>query len=216
MNFAQARRTMVDCQIRPADVTDHRIIEAFLAVPRERCVPEERRDLAYADEDAVYPEGQVVLAPRTFAKMLQAASIHRDEIVLDIGCASGYSAAVLSRLADAVVALESSSVLAEQATETLADIGVENCAVLTHTLPNGAPEHQPYDVILVNGGIETLPNGLRAQLKEGGRLVILRVQAGHGECRVITRFGNAYGEVSAFDATAPVLPGFRAEPKFLF
>ncbi len=213
---AALRRTMVDCQIRPADVTDYGIIEALLWAPRERFLPERLRPFAYADRDFRLPGGQVLLAPRTFAKMLQVARVGPSDMVLDLGCAYGYSAAVLSRLAEAVVALEPDAAVADEATAILADLGVENCAVLSAPLAEGVPEHGPFDVILVEGGVGRLPGALLTQLKDGGRLVAVHVGEIDGECRVRTRSGDAYGHVSGFDAVAPVLSGFEARKEFVF
>ena len=215
-NFSVLRRTMVDCQIRPADVTDYVILEALLWAPRERFLPERLRPFAYADRDFRLPADQVLLAPRTFAKMLQVGRIGPSDMVLDVGCGYGYSAAVVSRLAEAVVALVPDAGIAEEATAALADLGVENCAVLPAPLTEGVPEQGPFDVILVEGGIERLPDALAGQLKDGGRLVAVHMAETRGECRVRTRTAAAHSEVSVFDATAPVLPGFEAMEEFAF
>ncbi len=215
-DYGALRRTMVDCQVRPADVTDYGIIEALLWAPRERFLPERLRPFAYADRDFRLPGGQVLLAPRTFAKMLQVARIGPADMVLDLGCAYGYSAAVVSRLAEAVVALETDADMSDEATATLVELGVENCAVLPAPLARGVPEHGPFDVILVEGGIERLPSALLTQLKDGGRLVAVHVGDTGGECRVRARSGDAYAEIGAFDAVAPVLTGFEARKEFVF
>ena len=216
LDYGQARRTMVDTQVRPSDVTDYAVIDAMLWAPREMFVPEQRRALAYADENLRLPTGQVILSPRTFAKMLQVACIRRDDMVLDVGCALGYSSAVASRLAGAVIALESDPEMTRAATDGLAELGVENCAVLSASLAEGDPRHAPYDVILVNGGIQTTPERLRRQLKDGGRLVVVRVTGVGGACTVTSRIGEAFGEQSMFDASAPVLKEFTAAEEFEF
>lgn len=216
LDFAQARRNMVDCQIRPADVTDHLVMDALAAVHRERFLPEPSQHSAYSDGDLVLDGGAVVLAPRTFAKMLQAAGIGPDDVVLDIGCALGYSAAVLARLAGIVVALESDPTMVERATVALADAGVENCAVLERPLPAGDAEHGPYDVIFIEGGIECLPPALPRQLRDGGRLLAVMRESAGGECRRILRAAEAFSEISLFDATAPLCPGFGVQPGFTF
>ena len=207
---------MVDCQIRPSDVTDHRITAALEEVPRERFLPESRRHAAYFDGDIVLEGGEVVLAPRVFAKMLQVVRVAPEDVVLDIGCALGYSSAVLSRLASTVVALESDPAVVDRATEALAAAGVENCAVLAEPLSGGDAANGPYDVIFVNGGAEHLPPTLPEQLKEGGRLVIVMLSGAGGECQRITRTGNAFGRARCFDATAPLLPGFERMAEFTF
>ena len=216
IDSAVLRRRMVDCQVRPADVTDYGIIEAMLRVPRERFLPGDLRRFAYADRDFRLPGGQVLLAPRTFAKMLQVAGIGADDMVLDVGTAHGYSAAVLSHLAEAVVALEEDPAVVEEATASLADFGVENCVVLQAPLVAGVPEHGPYDAILVQGGVEWLPDSYWQQLKDGGRLVAIHTGEAGGECRLQIRSGEACSRVSAFDATAPILAGFEAVRGFEF
>lgn len=215
-DFEDARLRMVDGQVRTADVTSYGVIDAMLWAPRERFMPDERTALAYADAHAVFPDGQVVLSPRVQAKMLQEARVRPDQVVLDVGCAAGLSAALLSCLAGTVVALEADPDLAERATSALAAVGVENCAVLCRSLVEGDPDHQPYDAILINGGIERLPNTLSRQLRDGGRLVMVMMNGVRGECQVVTRSGDVYGSRSAFDATAPLLPGFEAEREFAF
>jgi len=215
-DFAALRRTMVDCQIRPADVTDYRVLAAMMWAPREMFLPSRLRPVAYADRDFALPEGEVVLAPRTLAKMLQVAGVRSDDIVLDIGCAGGYSAAVVSRLAEAVVALERDSRRVDRATAQLAAAGVVNCAVLEGDLVVGDPAHGPYDVILVQGGVERMPNALCRQLKENGRLVAIRVCGPGGECRVVQRCGEAFAERGVFDAVAPRLQAFARRAEFAF
>lgn len=216
MNCEEARRRMVDGQVRTADVTSLAVIDAMLWAPRERFMPESREFLAYADAHAVFAGGQVVLSPRVQAKMLQAARVEPHHVVLDVGCAAGLSSALLSRLACAVVALESDPELAVRANDALTSLGVENCVVLCRPLAEGDPEHGPYDVIAINGGVERLPEELLGQLREGGRLVAVVQDEVRGECRVATRSGGARGTHPAFDATAPRLPGFEAEREFEF
>ncbi len=215
-DYARLRRRMVDCQVRPADVTDYRVLDAMLWAPRERFLPRRLHRLAYAERDVRLPGGQVVLAPRTLARMLQAAEIGSGDMVLDLGCGYGYSAALLSRLAEAVVAIETDPAIAEEATATLADLGVENCAVLSAPLTDGVPKQGPFDAILIEGGVERVPDALSDQLKDGGRLVFVRVAGTGGECLVRTRFGDAFSEVGAFDATAPLLAGFESKREFVF
>jgi protein-L-isoaspartate(D-aspartate) O-methyltransferase len=208
MDYAQARRTMVDCQVRPADVTDLRIIAAMLEVPRELFAPAARRAIAYLDLDLPVGEGRALLKPMVFAKLIQAAGITETDRVLDVGCASGYSSAVLAKLAANVVALEADAALARAASETLAQTGTANLSVASGPLDAGWPQGAPYDVIVVEGASEVVPDALLSQLRDGGRLVAV---AGSGRMGKATIYRKAAGHATAlplFDAAAPLLPGF--------
>jgi protein-L-isoaspartate(D-aspartate) O-methyltransferase len=222
IDFAAARRTMVDCQVRPSDVTDLRIIAAMLDIPRERFVPEDKSAVAYLDRDVVVNAGapgrpaRCLLKPMVLAKLIQVAAIAETERVLDVACASGYSSAVLARLAASVVALEEDPDLAATANRLLKQLAIANVAVETAPLAGGAPAHAPYDVILVNGAFEVVPRALLAQLDKGGRLLGVS-GAGPAGKAVLYRVVN--GNVSSrtvFDAGAPLLPGFAAPAAFVF
>ncbi len=219
MDYAQARRTMVDNQVRPSDVTDLRIIAALQEVPRERFVPEKRRGIAYLDCDVPVNEAgapRALLKPMVLAKLLQAAAIGETDRVLDVGCATGYSSAVLARLAANVVALEEDAALAARARETLAALGASNVAVATGPLAAGWPDGAPYDAIMLQGASEVAPEALLAQLKDGGRLLAV---AGSGPMGKATIWRMAGGHATAqplFDAAAPLLPGFVRPPAFVF
>ena len=216
VDYAQARRTMVDCQVRPSDVTDLRIIAALLDVPRERFVPEARRAIAYLDIDV--PVGasgaRALLKPMVFAKLLQAAAIGENDRVLDVGCATGYSAAVLGRLAGAVTALEEDPVLGRAASEALG--GVANVSVANGPLAAGWAQGAPYDVILLEGAGETVPEALLAQLKDGGRLVAVIGNGPMGKAAIYRKAGGHVSSQPLFDAAAPALPGFAKPPAFVF
>ncbi len=206
---------MVDTQVRPSDVTKFPIIEAMLTVPRENFVPTERREAAYAGEHVALGRGRVVLDARTLAKMLDAADIAPDEMVLDIGPGLGYSSAVAARMAEAVIALEEDPALAAEAERALSEASADNVAVIEGALNEGAEKHGPYDVILIQGAVQQVPDALLAQLKNGGRIVAIfdegtslgAVRVGHKSDGIVTwRL--------AFNGTAPVLPGFVAERDF--
>jgi len=206
---------MVDTQIRPSDVTKFPIIEAMLAVPRELFVPADRRDAAYIGENVPLGGSRVVLDPRTLAKMLEAADIQPDELVLDIGAGLGYSAAVAARLAEAVIGLEENPEFAAEAERALAETGADNVAVVEGTLANGAPRHGPYDVILVEGAVAHVPAALTDQLKDGGRIVAIFADGALGTVRLGYRIDEAISWRFAFNAGAPVLPGFEASREFV-
>ena len=207
---------MVDGQIRPNRVVDERIGEALMAVPRERFVPKALRSVAYVDEDVPLGRGRYLLEPRVFARMLQDAAIAAGDEVLDIGCATGYSTAVLARLATAVVAVESDQEMVGRAEQLLTELEVDNAAVVHGALADGYDAQAPYDVIFVNGATERPLEALQAQLAEGGRMVALERVGNVGQAVLYRRHGDVVGRRVLFDAQVPVLPGFEREAKFAF
>jgi protein-L-isoaspartate(D-aspartate) O-methyltransferase len=215
-DFAARRRMMVDTQVRPNDVTKFPIIEAMLAVPREAFVPQNRREAAYVGENLSIAPGRVLLEPRTIAKLLDALDIQPGEVVLDLGCGLGYTAAVIARLADAVVAVEEDADLAEEAQARLSEQDVHNAAVIAGPLAEGGAKHGPYDVIVIEGAAEVVPEAVLAQLKDGGRIGCLFMEGALG----IALVGNHTDARAAlgrlFDPAAPVLPAFAAERGFAF
>lgn len=212
--FANRRRMMVDTQVRPSDVTKFPIIQAMLTVPRENFVPDAQREAAYADVMVDLGGGRHQLEPRALAKMLDAANIGRTEMVLDIGAGLGYSSAVAARMAELVVAVEEDEAMAEEAQTQLMDAGADNAIVHTGPLAEGASEHGPYDVILIQGGVETMPQALLDQLKDGGRIVAVFNEGAVGVVRLGRKAGAQVSWRFVFNATAPVLPGFERAPEF--
>ena len=213
-DFAARRNVMVDTQVRPSDVTKFQIIEAMLDVPREIFVPEALREAAYAGNNLDIGGGRVLLEPRTLAKMLDALDISGGELVLDIGPGLGYSTAVVARLAQAVIAVEDDAAMAEEAQALLAQAGADNAVMHTGPLAEGAAEHGPYDVILVQGGVENLPEPLLAQLKDGGRIACIFMDNALGTVRIGYKAGGAMSWRFEFNAGAPVLPGFERQRVF--
>ncbi|MCE6950874.1 protein-L-isoaspartate O-methyltransferase [Cereibacter sphaeroides] len=213
-DFATRRVMMVDTQIRPSDVTKFPIIDAMLAVPREAYVPRAMREMAYMSENVAISPNRVVLEPRTLAKLLDTLNIQPTESVLDVGCGLGYSCAVIARLAEAVVGLEEDEALASEAQRTLSTEGVDNAAVIVGALTGGAAKHGPYDVITVQGGVETVPQALLDQLKEGGRIGCLFMEGPLGVARIGYKVDGAVTWRPAFNASAPVLPGFETKRDF--
>lgn len=214
-DFTTRRVMMVDTQVRPSDVTKFPIIEAMLSVPREVYVPRDKREAAYVGENVQIRPNRVVLEPRTLAKLLDALDIHPDEVVLDLGCGLGYSAAVIARLADAVVAVEEDEALAADAQHTLSSESVDNAAVIVGPLAAGAAKHGPYDVITIQGGVETVPQALVDQLKDGGRIGAVFMEGDLGVARVGYKLDGRMNWRFAFNASAPVLPGFGASRGFV-
>jgi protein-L-isoaspartate(D-aspartate) O-methyltransferase len=214
-DYARARRTMVDCQVRPADVTDLQIIAALLDVPREAFVPAARRPIAYLDLDVPVGEGgRALLKPMVFGKLLQAAGVTETDHVLDVGCATGYSAAVLAKLAGSVVALEQDQALAGSAGEMLRQTA--NVLLVSGPLLAGAPHQAPYDAIVLEGASEVVPDSLLAQLKDGGRLVAVVGSGPMGKATIYRMTGGRATAQPLFDAAAPLLPGFEKAPAFVF
>ena len=215
-DFAAARQAMVDCQVRPSDVTRYAIIEAMLWAPRELFVAKARRDVAYAGAEVELAPGRVLLEPRTFAKMLEIANIGANDLVLDLAPGTGYSTAVIARMAEAVIAIEPDPDLAGPTQALLANLEVDNAVIGPGDPAAGDAAHGPYDVIFINGAVETVPEALAAQLKQGGRLVALLRQGGVGQCCVLTRAGAGVSPRHVFDADAPLLAGFERAAEFAF
>jgi protein-L-isoaspartate(D-aspartate) O-methyltransferase len=214
LDSVQQRANMVATQLRTNDVTDARLIKAILAVPRERFAPGSLAALAYMEGCIPLGKGRVLLDLRAFGKLAQLAAIGPGDRVLDVGCGTGYSTAVLSELAAEVIGLEQDRDLAAAATENLR--GFANAEVACGHLADGLAAKAPFDVIFLNGAVETAPDTLLQQLRNGGRLVGIVRDGAAGHARVYLRHEGAIGERSAFDATVPVLPGFERSPSFAF
>ncbi len=216
------RLNMVESQVRPSDMTDRRIIRAMSEIPREAFVPAQHRAVAYMD-DAVplvlSAEGRVqraMLAPRTAAKMIQQAEVEPGHTVLNVGSGTGYSAAILARLAKKVVALEVDAALADRAKATLAAEKIDNVVVKTGPLTAGSAADGPFDAILIDGAVTEVPQSLLDQLKQGGRLVAIVANGGPGKVMVWIRSHGSYTPREVFDASAGILPGFEKKPAFAF
>lgn len=220
MNFQQARQTMVDGQIRPNSITDSRVIAALAALPREQFVPAAWQSRAYAEAlvtletEAGAP--RAMLAPMVLAKLAQAAVVTSTDVVLDVGCNSGYSTALLSKLAAFVVGLEENGALAATAVANLAKVEATNTVIVTAPLANGYESSAPYDVIMLQGAIAVEPAGLLAQLKDGGRLVAIVGAGAAAKATVFVKSGDNVSQRTVFDAAAPVLPGFAPTVSFVF
>jgi len=215
-DFSARRVMMVDTQVRPSDVTKFPIIEAMLTIKREDFVPAAQREAAYLGENLDLGEGRVVLEPRTLAKMLDGVAIGTQELVLHVGAGLGYGTAVIAHLAEAVVAVEENEAMAKEAQEALAAAGADNAIVQTGALVEGAAQHGPYDVILIDGGVHDVPEGITDQLKEGGRIVAIFIEGALGDVRIGHKVDGQISWRSAFNAGAPVLPGFARAAAFEF
>ncbi len=213
-DFAQARRQMVNSQIRPADVTDRALQDAMLAIPRERFLPRSLGGSAYADMEIDLGHGRRFMRPRDFAKLVQAVAVKPGDIVLDLACGRGYSTAILSRLCETVIGLESEAGFASKAEGALSDVEADNAVIVTGDLKAGAPDHGPFNVILVNGAVDEVPAAWLDQLADGGRLGVIVREGGVGRARVYTRNGSAVGSRVVFDSMTSLLPGFERQPTF--
>jgi protein-L-isoaspartate(D-aspartate) O-methyltransferase len=225
-DFERQRLTMVETQLRPNEVTGTRLLTAMRALPRERFVPQKLAALAYMDGSIeVFPAidgapARFLLSPMVLARVVQLAAVEPQDAVLDVGCATGYSTAVLARLGRMVIGLEPEPELAEAARGTLRELGVANAEIVEGPLGRGYADAGPYDVIFLNGSVPEPPAALTSQLREGGRLAaVLSSGAGigsQGKAYLFVKVGGEVSGVSRFDAGARPLPGFVAEPCFSF
>ena len=215
-DYKSRRTMMVDTQVRPSDVTKFPIIDALLSVPREEYVPDHKREAAYIGENVDLDGGRVLLEVRTFAKMLDAVDVQPTDVVLDLGCGLGYSTAVLAQIADFVVAVEDDAARAEEAQLVLTSQGVDNAAVFEGKLADGAVKNGPYDVIILQGAVEMLPDPLLDQIKDGGRIIAIFAEDALGVVKIGRKIDGILNWRMAFNAGAPVLDGFAKEAVFSF
>ncbi len=222
VDFRMARRAMVDGQVRTSDVTNLGIIAAMLDIPREAFVPEAQAAFAYLDRDVPVADAtatepaRYLMKPMVLARLIQAANPAPTDRVLVIGAGAGYAAAVLSRLAAHVCALEESESLYSRARSVLSSLGGHNINVIHGYLADGAPDSAPYDVILIDGGVETVPDRLCAQLSSRGRLLAVEVTGPAGKAKLFQAVNGRFSGRELFDASAPVLPCFSVAPTFVF
>lgn len=222
MDFEAARVKMVENQIRTTDVTSHSVLNAFFAVPRENFVPEKSKLLAYIDCDieiapaAAGKPARFLMEASPLAKLLQLGVITKDDKVLDVGCGTGYVSAVLSLIADKVVALESDEDLAAQSKTNLAALGYDNITVVTGDLEKGNAGNAPFDVIFIDGSVEQVPQGLLDQLGEDGRLIAVLGFGHAARATVFMRERGAFSENVFFNASIKPLPGFAKTKEFVF
>jgi protein-L-isoaspartate(D-aspartate) O-methyltransferase len=216
MDYASARRNMVESQLRPNKVTDPALLDALASVPRELFVPEPLRSVAYVDEDIPLGRGRFVMEPMILGRLLELAAPRSTDSALVVGAGLGYSAAVLARIAGRVVALESDRELAQRAAQTLKTLGISNVALVEGALAEGAPRQAPFDVILFDGAVDRAPSAVLDQLAEHGRLAVVVRTSGIGRATLMTRQAGLVASRVAFDAAVPCLPGFEPAPAFVF
>ncbi|WP_420405058.1 protein-L-isoaspartate O-methyltransferase family protein [Nisaea sp.] len=217
-DFATARHNMVESQIRTNKVTDPAIIEAFEFVPRELFVPKAMMGVAYVDEDLALGSGRILMEAMVFARLLQTALPDASDKVLDVACGCGYSTAVLSRVAGTVYGIEQNAEMVAAANERLGSLDVDNAAIVAGDPLQGYTKKAPYSLIVIGGGVERIPEPLIEQLGDGGRLVTILYEDGarQGTAVLVEKFGATVSKRVIFDASVPLLPEFRNEPKFVF
>jgi protein-L-isoaspartate(D-aspartate) O-methyltransferase len=218
VDFAHARRTMVDSQLRTFDVSDLPLLAAMDTVPRERFVLSGWEDLAYSDQElplGFSADSRLMLSPMVLGRLIQALEIGQGTRVLDVACGFGYSSAVMAQLGANVVALDDDEKLTAAARERLAT-EAPRVNVVTGPLDQGYPQGGPYAAILVNGSLETRPENLLAQLADRGRLACVVGRGRTGRATLFVRAGEADGSRILFDAAAPALKAFQSEPGFVF
>ena len=216
-NFEIARKNMVESQIRPNHVRDDRLISAMSELPRECFVPKHMQGFAYIDEDIDLGNGRYLQEPMVLARLMQAANLNSNDVVLDIGCGMGYSTAVLARLASTVVGIEESEKLAAQAEERLKNLDITNAVIYRSALADGYPQQAPYDAIFINGSLPEVPPAIFDQLVDGGRLVTVIAEDGqNGKAVVYTRVRDIVSEKFIFDAATPFLAEFSRASGFVF
>jgi protein-L-isoaspartate(D-aspartate) O-methyltransferase len=212
-----ARRRMVENQLRPSRIAEPRLLEAMGALPRELFVPKPLRGVAYADEDIPLGRDRFLIEPLALAKLVQAARVRPGDVALVIGDATGYAGAVVSRLAATVfLLLPAGAPAAGQVEALLNELGCENVVIQQGGVLEGLPEQAPFDVILLVGSVEAVPETLAAQLAEGGRLSTVVQQRRNGRVTVVQRVGAAFGRTTPFDAAVPPLPDLPKAPVFEF
>lgn len=216
MDFAQARDLMVESQVRTSDVTDTRILRAMRHLPRERFAPASRRTLAYGDLELEVAAGRTLMRPRDLAKLIHALDARGHERGLEIAGATGYGAAVLAACCKEVVTLDPEPELSFAARAALEASGVTNVQTVSTAAVDGWADAAPYDLILLNGAAEFVPDAWFAQLADGGRLAVIVRQGPAGSARIYTKSGDAIAYRIAFDAAPPVAPGLVKPPAFAF
>ena len=216
MDFAAARRKMVASQVRTNRVTDPLVSSAMEAVPREYFVPAERRSVAYLDEDQPLGNGRHIMEPMALGRLLQLADVEPGDKALVVAAGTGYSAAVLARMAESVVVLENDTSFADKASKIMTELVIPNVTVVRGDLAAGVPAKAPFDVILIDGAVNEIPLALKQQLRDGGRLVAVVRSGPVGRATLVTRIGDAWGSRTDFDLIMAYLPEFAPQPKFVF
>lgn len=214
--FATARQNMIDSQIKPFSVTDTRVLDAFAAVHREEYVSAERQGLAYLGEDLLMEEGRYLIEPPAYARLLQAAELQPDHIVLDVGCLTGYTSAILAHLVSAVIAVDTAEWVTK-AKKTTVKADLQNIVYVPGSLINGSAQQGPYDVIFINGSVQTIPQALVNQLKDNGKIATFyRDDKGESHAVLYHKHKGDLRKQIIFDAFIPLLKDFQKAEGFSF
>ena len=217
MDFTFARHNMVECQLRPSKVTDNAVLAAMGSLPRERFLPEMMQSVAYTDEDLCIAPGRYLMEPIVAARLIQAAVPAKSDSALVVGGGAGYEAAVLASMVETVFVVESDPALSAAATKLFSDLALDNIVVVDGALADGLGGQGPYNIILINGSVQYLPESLKAQLAENGRLVcVLDDGDGIGRATILQRTASGISHRTVFDASVPVLDAFRKASGFVF
>lgn len=218
MDFAEARRHMVDGQLRPNRVEDPRIVAALRDLPRERFAPSALAARAYADADLPLPGGRAMLKPLVLARLVQLAGLKRGERALVVAAGTGFGAALMAAIGGIVSAVENDPALLAIARAALpAAVPADSVTLVEADPAQGHAAGAPYDVIMIEGGVAEVPRAIEEQLAEGGRLVAIGLAGGPpGRALLVRRAGGAFSVTQDFDAHAPALPAFAAAPAFAF
>lgn len=214
IDFSVLRIRMVDNQLRTTEVTNHTVLAAFQMVPRELFVPSSKLQLAYLDADIDIGNGRYMMSPSPLAKLIQLADIKSGDHVLVVGSGAGYGAAIIGKLARSVVALEESVQLSDMSSQSLSAAGIGNVEVVTGDLSNGWQAKAPFDVIFVEGSVDTVPEAFFSQLAEGGRLVAVRGLSLTGIASVHTKSGKTVSARRAFNLAIKPLQAFQKAEAF--
>jgi len=218
MHFDALRKAMVDSQIRPNKVIDDRVIAAFMSVPRERFVTKNLQNIAYIDEDIHLSGGRFILEAMVMARIFQALELSPSQSVMLVGAGTGYTAALLSSLVESVIAIETRAQMVEKAQQMVAGMEIGNVAIIKARLQDGYASEAPYDAIIIEGAVESMPETLLDQLANGGRLAAIWRPEGAqvGEACIWRKTGKGVSRTALFTAQVPVLDEFKAKPKFSF
>ncbi len=217
IDYSTARQNMIDGQVRPNGIIDQRLLDAMADIPREIFLPQNLRSVAYIDEDLDLGQGRYLIEPVVTARMLQALSLKESDVVLEIGAGVGYGTALLARLVNTVVAVESDDALIERSQAALGELGVDNTVTISGELTAGYADQAPFDAIVINGAVSEIPEAITSQLADEGRLVtVVRPSRSMGAITLIKRVRGVSSDVTLYDAGTPFLAGFEAKPAFQF
>jgi protein-L-isoaspartate(D-aspartate) O-methyltransferase len=217
-DFALARRNMIDGQLRPNRVTNAELLTAIADLPRERFLPDTLRSVAYADNDVPLGAGRYLMEPMVLARLIQTLQPRHGDRALILGAGRGYGAALLARLVKLVTAVESDPALAGAGGQIAKEMGLVNIHWVTGKPEQGAPAAAPYDVVLIEGAVQQVPQAILDQLAEGGRLAVVLSGApgALGVAQLFVKEGGVTSGRPLFEAGTPLLPGFAPPPRFTF